>query len=385
MITRQEKILSCIDLENQLGIEIGPLNKPIVTREMGNIRYVDHASTEDLKQKYAGDSNVDVDAIVDVDYVWGEKTLPELVADEAPFDYVIASHVIEHVPDFIGWLKEIHAVLKPGGILSLAIPDKRYCFDYCRYLTKPAEIIEAYLEGRRKPSPRQIFDHFSSCVSLNGVITWTGAIQESDLIRLYTDEQALDLAKHSIASREYVDAHCWVFTPDSFFKLIKNLISIDLFSFRVARFYPTTGCEFYVTLEALDLAQDENERQQIQLESLSSFALKDLELENLELKKSEPELALENEILSLNSKLKNEQNYAQAIQKKLAELQKRSKQTQHKLENLQTDKQRLRKKVQILQSDLDSQHKEVAAMQSSKFWKLRVLWIRLKQSLGLEE
>ncbi|MCY7273284.1 MAG: class I SAM-dependent methyltransferase [Phormidesmis sp. CAN_BIN44] len=67
--------------------------------------------------------------IVDVDYVWGEKSLIDLLETEAPLDYVIASHVIEHVPDFIGWLSEVRGILKPGGILSLAIPDKRQCLD----------------------------------------------------------------------------------------------------------------------------------------------------------------------------------------------------------------------------------------------------------------
>lgn len=77
MLTRQEKILAAIDLSTQLGIEIGPLNQPIVTRNMGNIRYIDHASTEDLKTKYAADPLVDTKQIVNIDYVWGSKSLPE--------------------------------------------------------------------------------------------------------------------------------------------------------------------------------------------------------------------------------------------------------------------------------------------------------------------
>lgn len=352
MITRQEKILSCIDLGTQLGIEIGPLNRPIVTREMGNIRYVDHASTEDLKQKYAADSNVDVGAIVDVDYVWGEKTLPELVADEAPFDYVIASHVIEHVPNFIGWLKEIHAVLKPGGILSLVIPDKRYCFDYYRQPTQPPEVIDAYLRGQKKPGPHQVFDFFSLVAFWKGQLAWgeNSEFNEADVVRLHSATTAWEMTQQIFASDNYYDVHCWVFTPDSFFSLIKTLISIDLFHFKVARFYQTEGCEFYVTLEAMDLTKDESVRHQIQLESLSSFASENLE-----------------------------------SHEELARLREHSQQMQHKLKNLRMDKQRLRKKVQNLQADLDIHRDEIAAMQSSKFWKLRARWMQLKQGFGLKE
>lgn len=73
MLTRNEKLLHCIDLASQIGVEIGPLDKPIVNRNMGQIRYVDHDTTEALRLKYADFSNVDTDQIVDVDYIWGEK------------------------------------------------------------------------------------------------------------------------------------------------------------------------------------------------------------------------------------------------------------------------------------------------------------------------
>jgi ubiquinone/menaquinone biosynthesis C-methylase UbiE len=161
MMTRLEKILTCIEVSTEMGLEVGALTHPIVTRDMGKIRYIDHATTEELRSKYAHDPNVDIAKIVDVDYVWGKEGLPELVGNDAPFDYLVASHVIEHVPDFIGWLKEIHTVLKVGGILSLVIPDKRYCFDYRRSVTQTADVIEAFLHHSRKPTVRQVFDYAS--------------------------------------------------------------------------------------------------------------------------------------------------------------------------------------------------------------------------------
>lgn len=144
-MTRKEKILANIHPATQSGLEIGPLTKPIITREIGAVRYVDHATTEELLAKCAPWGTINISKIADVGYVWGDKNLKVLTDKEYPFDYVLASHVIGHVSNFIGWLKEIRSVLKTGGILSLAIPDKRFTFDYFRQLTKPADILGAYL------------------------------------------------------------------------------------------------------------------------------------------------------------------------------------------------------------------------------------------------
>lgn len=38
------------------------------------------------------------------------------------FDRVICSEVLEHIPDYVAALKEIHRVLKPGGTLSVSVP-----------------------------------------------------------------------------------------------------------------------------------------------------------------------------------------------------------------------------------------------------------------------
>lgn len=47
---------------------------------------------------------------------------------EASFDKIIASEVLEHVGDDVLALKELHRVLKKGGILVLSVPHKNYPF-----------------------------------------------------------------------------------------------------------------------------------------------------------------------------------------------------------------------------------------------------------------
>jgi len=41
---------------------------------------------------------------------------------DASFDRVIASEVLEHVPNDLGAMSELHRVLKPGGVLAATVP-----------------------------------------------------------------------------------------------------------------------------------------------------------------------------------------------------------------------------------------------------------------------
>jgi len=260
---RKSRLLAKIEPDKQAGLEIGALCRPIVAPGSGPVRYVDHLSTPDLRIKYGQDPNVDVEQIVDVSYVWGKQSLPEAVGDER-FDYVIASHVIEHVPDTIGWLREIAAVLVPGGVLSLAIPDKRYTFDCLRQCTTFADLVDACMEKRRHPSFRQVLDHFSEAAAVPAAVTthdiWMGRYTEEevpnahpDLIRGMCEDELRHYYQEITAGLLYMDVHCHVFTPRTFIKILERLAGVDMLEYRVAAFYDTSlgEIEFFVTLEKL--------------------------------------------------------------------------------------------------------------------------------------
>ena len=71
--SRLEFLQNVRDIRDLKGLEIGPLTNPIVTpqdlNDLGEIHYLDHLSTQDLKNKYADDKSVEVEKIVDVDFV----------------------------------------------------------------------------------------------------------------------------------------------------------------------------------------------------------------------------------------------------------------------------------------------------------------------------
>jgi len=142
---RRETVLSSIDRDG-IGLEIGPSHAPIAAKKDGfNVEVIDHANAEDLIEKYAGD-RVDVNSIEEVDYIWHGESYAELTGKKSHYDWVIASHVIEHTPDIVSFLLNCNEVLKDDGMLSLAIPDYRYIFDQYRAPTGLAKVLEAFHE-----------------------------------------------------------------------------------------------------------------------------------------------------------------------------------------------------------------------------------------------
>jgi SAM-dependent methyltransferase len=257
-VTRRSRLLTLgVKPGSQSGLEFGALNNPIIGREYGDIRFVDRAPTEELRA-HPHEATVDREAIVSVDYVWpGSGSLAEVVGSGELFDYAIASHVIEHVPNLLGWLHGISEVLKPGGVLNLAIPDKRYTFDVARALSTIGELVEAYLLGYVRPSIRQMFDHCSGARAMGPGECW---IKEIDTKQLppYSGDIALPLAYHQAqeiaAAGRYFDSHCWVFTPLSFLELIEQAGRLGLLPFVLTGFHPTEAgdFEFFVNFERPD-------------------------------------------------------------------------------------------------------------------------------------
>jgi SAM-dependent methyltransferase len=119
------------------GIEIGALHNPMpVNHDRATVRYVDRMSLEEQRRHYpelAGYELVRPDIIAEADAL-------DMVADKSQ-DFIIANHLLEHLPDPIGALKEWHRVLRTGGILFLAVPDKRLTFDKDRPRTTLAHLI----------------------------------------------------------------------------------------------------------------------------------------------------------------------------------------------------------------------------------------------------
>jgi SAM-dependent methyltransferase len=122
------------------GIEIGALNSPLrVNKKNTEVIYVDRkelGTLIELNPETNGESIKSPDVVADAEDLG-------LISDES-VDFVIARHVLEHIPNPIKALKEFYRVLKNNSILYISLPDKRYSFDSERPVTKLEHIYKDY-------------------------------------------------------------------------------------------------------------------------------------------------------------------------------------------------------------------------------------------------
>ena len=279
--------LAVINPRAMRGLEIGPLANPRIRKDDGAVLYLDHASTEELRSKYEGNDTMSarLSAIVDVDFVQREgESLVDVLTSEERFDYVLASHVIEHVPNLIGWLNDVSSILRVGGILSLVIPDKRFTFDVNRTPTEMSEVIDDHLRDIRHPSSRQIFDFMARTVTIDGMVDtpglWDGVVNYSGVVRsdvLDPDIAAFDVClEHHAHPEQAIDVHCHVFTPASFLQLLSQMMNLELIDFEVAAYFPTVRnqLEFFVSLRKVESEDDSRSVRVRQLESITALDLR---------------------------------------------------------------------------------------------------------------
>jgi SAM-dependent methyltransferase len=241
------------------GIEIGPLCSPLVTKDEGDVFYVDVLSAQGLREHYAVDPAVPSALIVDVDaalYSDGRlRTVAEATAGTAPFDWAVASHVVEHVPDMIGWLADMADVLVDDGRLLLVVPDRRYSFDARRPRTTVGQLLQAHESRDQRPSIRAVYDHFSDAVAISAQEAWAGRVPDIEA-RVHDRRYVGEVLQRFHESSEYIDCHVWVFTPREFVQQLAELAERGLLDFVVETVLPTEpgDLEFFVTLRRVTRA-----------------------------------------------------------------------------------------------------------------------------------
>jgi len=198
-----------------VGLEIGALHRPLRVPAGATVRYVDRLDQPALRAEYpelAGRELVRVDVIDD-----GEKLESQ---QDGSADFIIANHFIEHAEDPLGTLASHLRVLRPGGILYLAVPDRRRTFDADRDPTPLEHIVHDHIEGpsssRRAHHEEwaRLVEHVSPgevtarvCVleERNYSIhfhVWTPE-EFSELLRYAREEERLPLAVEAVQENEH--------------------------------------------------------------------------------------------------------------------------------------------------------------------------------------
>lgn len=238
-------------------MEIGPSLNPLAPRRDGwNVTIVDHATREGLIQKYKYDTTVDPNVIEEVDFVWQGGSLEDLVGRDSwgTYDAFVASHVIEHTTDVVSFLRSARVLLKEEGVVILAVPDKRKCFDFFRPISTTGDAVVAFMEKRSRHTAKTHFDHLMHHGHRGGSPGWSIETQTPFVLAgsIESGMDALALSERA----EYVDAHAWMFTPSSFELMILELRALGLLSLAVETVQPQPHTEFLAWLRPCEEIED---------------------------------------------------------------------------------------------------------------------------------
>lgn len=244
---RVVQLRSMVD-PNGFGLEIGPSHNPVFPKREGfNVEILDHVDQATLIDKYR-QLGVDPSKIEPVDYVSNGVPLHEVIKRRHEYDYIFSSHAIEHVTDFLGYLTSCELMLKPGGRIVMAVPDKRYTFDALRPISTTGQVLEAFFRKQTRHSAAAVYDFIADFVRMDGREVWTqhdsGALTFAHAI-----EGARFLLENTIRQDgPYHDVHGWVFTPNSFRLILHDLKVLGLVQVDEYHMREIGSLEFHVGL-----------------------------------------------------------------------------------------------------------------------------------------
>jgi len=178
-----------------IGVEIGAFKNPVPGIKPF---YVDRCAT------YAYEST-------NAEFICAAHDLP---FHSHSLDYVVSSHVLEHLANPVRALLEWHRVLKPGGIIYLVVPDRRFTFDHHRALTDPEHMWADFLRGTDASDGTHIDEFFDH-------VDWSRYRPDLPPERVPA-ERELWREKYRIASHGgVIDMHFHVFEPGNLRALIE--------------------------------------------------------------------------------------------------------------------------------------------------------------------
>ncbi len=199
------------------GLEIGALHEPFPAPAGAKITYVDTLTVE---QAVALFPEIDAAKITKADRILDLDREGLACFPDRSFDFVIISHVLEHLANPIKAVGEVFRVLRTGGRAIIAIPDMRYTFDKSRSLTSFAHLFEDY----KNKVPESSDEHYLDF--LRGVAP--------ELLSLSPEDVA-----HHVARVRGRREHCHVWNSDTFREFLRR--SGPLCGYAVRPIYESAG------------------------------------------------------------------------------------------------------------------------------------------------
>ncbi|ABD56256.1 methyltransferase domain-containing protein [Jannaschia sp. CCS1] len=259
-MNRRQRLLQYID-RDKMGIEVAPYFTPLVPKADGfKVLTLDVFDTDRLRENARQDAGISDDGVAriePVDLVGDASSIADLVSASphaGNIHYIVSSHNFEHLPNPLKFLRGCADLLSPGGVLSMAVPDGRACFDHFRMPTRLSDWLDAFHEDRTQPSAGTLFDYhaFHAAYMRDGQPA-VGCVWEVDDPCKFAPQEnvqgALDLYHGARQpGADYRDAHCSVVFPETMRLMLADLIFLGLLDLEVIAVEPTQGLEFFIHL-----------------------------------------------------------------------------------------------------------------------------------------
>jgi SAM-dependent methyltransferase len=205
-------------IRGKVGIEIGALQQPFEIPEATTVTYVDSLTLEQMRAVYPEHEHHNLVTPKIIDKAESLSTI-----EDGSFDFVLASHVIEHTQLTILAVRNMLRVVKSGGVVVLVVPMKCETFDRQRIVTSWDHFLEEYLQ----PSKAKVnsFEHYREfAAGIYSNLAGNAVIQD-------VDERAKELHK-----QEYpIHFHTWDQQSWLIF-LARMQSSLDM-PFKIAEWY----------------------------------------------------------------------------------------------------------------------------------------------------
>ena len=237
------------------GLEIGPHTNPIFRKRDGFIvKHLETRSTEELTDLVKSRGH-DPSIVEPIDYVLDRSMSLFENVGKSLFDWVTSSHVVEHIPDFIGHLHEVASILSLKGRYVLLIPDRNFTFDCMRMPSTLGDLTEACLNNHQKSSIRHVVDNlrYAAMPEHQKVGGWTNTEANPTvyLKHKHWRGKIRDLIQSKGENLNEGDYdHQWVFDPVSFSALMADCVEIELLhSMQLVKIMPTYNMDFLAVFE----------------------------------------------------------------------------------------------------------------------------------------
>jgi SAM-dependent methyltransferase len=206
---------------------------------VSKVIYVDRLSIEEQRRHYPELDNL---PLVVPDIIDDGTMLREI--EDGSLDFIIANHLLEHLDNPLLALENWCKKLKPGGVVYMAVPDKRHTFDKERPATPLSHLVEDYKASEEMRAQRNAAHY----------------VETAEIIEGRVGKDAGERVERLIARRYSIHFHAWTF--ESFVELLSFVTNEMRLPYKIIDYStPLPGGDEFIFILGKDQGKRRSSRQ----------------------------------------------------------------------------------------------------------------------------